>query len=420
MKTYVFIIRRICTISGAVQYIYNKTKYLESHGWRVLVFSSMHGPVLVKELNKFSQYIYPSLYYSPSYYRKKVFDNTINGIIKDIGSIKDGECIIESDALPRAVWAEIVASHLRCRHLVFFIREKHEYNKEMKKFLLFKYNRHELAGITKLSVAQMLGDNNIESREDSHIRPYCNNVFEDCEDNYSELLDRDADYTIGSLGRLIKPCVPAIVEGIFTYVHSHPNLRFNIVMIGGAETQDKVKLVEDKIRKILGKCSNVNLIITGNVYPVPMSLINKIDVFVSTAGAAGATYHAGLPTVTVNPLTGEPVGVIGLDFQTGEKTMYDSMKDTTIAECIDKAICYRDKIIFKGGLGEGYRTKMNAEFERQLLFVNQVTSNDYYDIKLLLQIKEKTLYGILRSCLLHLLGIKKYDLICRYLRGRMV
>lgn len=416
MKTYIFIIRRICTISGAIQYIYNKTRYLESNGWRVLVFSSMHGPILVKGLSKFSQYIYPSLYYSPSYYRKTVFDNTINSIINDIGCIKDEECIIESDALPRAVWAEIIASHLRCRHLVFLIREKHKYNKEMKEFLLFKYHRHELAGITDNTILQVFEDSTIQKRNDTRFSACCKNVVEDCEDNYSKLLDDSADFTFGSLGRLDKSCALTIVETFCSYANCHPSKRFNIVLIGGSISKGK----DEVFRKKLQPCSNVRAVLTGDVYPVPLSFIKRFDVFVSTAGSAGATYSVGIPTVKVHPINAKPVGIMGMDFFPGEKTMYDTIPNMSLEECIDRAILSSQQIKYVGSSNTEYIKSMNAEFERQLSFVNQAVSNDYYDINLLLHIKEKTLSGMLRRCLLHLFGINKYDLICRYLRGRMV
>lgn len=416
MKTYVFIVRRICTISGAVQYVYNKTKYLESHGWRVLVFSSMYGPILVKELEKFSQYIYPSLYYSPSYYRKMIFDNTINSIIKDIGCIKDEECIIESDALPRAVWAEVVASRLKCRHLVFLIRERHEYNKEMKDFLLFKYIRHELAGITDNTMSQVFEDSTIQKRDDTRFSACCKNVIEDCEDNYSELLDDSADYTFGSLGRLDKSCVPNIVDAFCSYANCHLSNRFNIVLIGGSISKGK----GEAFRKKLQACPNVRAVLTGDIYPIPISFVKRFDAFISTAGAAGVTYNVGIPTIKVHPINAHPVGIIGMDFFPGEKTMYDTISNMSLEECIDKAIRSCHQIQYVSSSNTEYIKSMHAEFERQLSFVNQVTSSDYYDIKLLLRIKEKTLYGILRRCLLHLFGIKKYDLICRYLRGRMV
>lgn len=53
MRTYNFIIRRICNITGAQQYVYNKTRYLKSQGWRVLIFSSLQGEILIDDFKEY-------------------------------------------------------------------------------------------------------------------------------------------------------------------------------------------------------------------------------------------------------------------------------------------------------------------------------------------------------------------------------
>ena len=382
MKTYVFIIRRICNITGAQQYVYNKVNYLENKGWRVLVFSSIHGTILIHKFEEYKKYIIPTLYFSPSVFRKGQVKSTINRILAEIGDCQGDDCVIESDSLPRAIWGELVASRLNCRHLAFFMQEWHHYDNEMKSFLRFKYDRHELAGITKDSIHQMFGDDNVEARDDTRIAAYCNNVIDNCEDKYSQLLDDKADYTFGSIGRLNKPCVPAIVDGFCSYVNLHHDKRFNIVMIGGSLVRGKMEYV----RQRLTKCGNVNLVLTGDVYPIPLAFAKRIDVFVSTAGSANATFLAGFPTIKLNPETGAPVGILGLDDMTG-KSMYDSSSDMTIEGCIDRSIKNRDKIEYRGDLGDNYNKMMYNEFERQLSFVLCSTKNEYYNNKMLLRLK---------------------------------
>lgn len=382
MKTYVFIIRRICNITGAQQYVYNKVNYLENKGWRVLVFSSIHGTILIHKFEEYKEYIIPTLYFSPSVFRKGQVKSTINRILAEIGDCQGDDCVIESDSLPRAIWGELVASRLNCRHLAFFMQEWHHYDNEMKSFLRFKYDRHELAGITKDSIHQMFGDDNVEARDDTRIAAYCNNVIDNCEDKYSQLLDDKADYTFGSIGRLNKPCVPAIVDGFCSYANLHHDKRINIVMIGGSLVRGKMEYV----RQRLTKCGNVNLVLTGDVYPIPLAFAKRIDVFVSTAGSANATFLAGFPTIKLNPETGVPVGILGLDDMTG-KSMYDSSSEMTIEGCIDRSIKNRDMIEYRGDLGDNYNKEMYNEFERQLSFVLYSTKNEYYNYKMLLRLK---------------------------------
>ena len=381
MKTYIFIIRRICNISGAQQYVYNKSNYLENKGWRVLIFSSLNGTILIHKFEKYKKYIIPTLYFSPATFRRREVESTIYRILSEIGDCQGEDCIIESDSLQRAIWGELIAKRLNCRHLAFFIQEWHHYDNDMKLFLRFKYDRHELAGITKQSIHQMFGDEKIEGRDDTYLHAYCNNVFDNSEDKYSRLLDNKADYTFGSIGRLNKPCVPAIVEAFCSYANHHADKQFNLVMIGGSLVRGKMEYVRNKI----ADCGNVKMLLPGDIYPIPLSFAKNFDLFVSTAGSASATYLAGFPTIKVNPVTGDPVGIMGLDDMTGI-SMYDSSSDMTIEECIERAVNNRNAIEFKGDLAEKYNKKMYEEFERQLSIIMHNTKNEYYNEKMLLSL----------------------------------
>ena len=407
MKTYVFIMRRICNITGALQYVYNKMKYLESQGWRVLVFSSVYGKILIDDFKKFDRYIYPQLYWTPATFRKRETESSLKRIIDDIGLCRGEECLVESDSLTRGVWGELIASRLGCRHFVFSMQEKHSCDNKNNQFLWFKYNRHELAGIKDISICQMLGSDAVK-RDDTRIRACCNNVIDECVNPYSALLDSTADLTLGSIGRLGKPCVAGIVESICSYAMRNQDKRFNVVMIGESTKKNTIKEITERF----SRCKNINLVMTGNIYPIPLEFVRKIDVFISTAGSAAATYRAGMPTILVHPLSAMPVGIIGLDFMRGEKSMYDSMENGSIEDCIDRAISERNKIVYDGDFGDEYKKQMYKEFERQLGFVNAVTTNEYYDEDLLLKIKTPSTYGYFKPWLIgHLFGAKGFSLI---------
>lgn len=411
MKTYIFFTRRLINIGGAEQYLYNKKNFLERQGWRVLIFSGQHGSILINDFKRFERYIYTELYCVPSCFTRRAVEKTINRIVSDIGDSNGEESVVESVYMPSCLWAEMVACRIKARHLAFPLQEKHMYDEEAKKYLWFKYNRHELAGIAKDSVRQMLGDESVELRDDVKISAYCNNVFDDCDDPYTKLLDEKADYTFGSLGRLVKPCVPAIVEGFCSYARNHPDKRFNVVMIGDSIEKGRKEL----IRKKLSRVSNIHTVMTGDVYPIPRSFASKIDVFVSTAGAATATYIERYPTVKVNPLNGEPVGVTGLDYMPKEKNMYDSSPDLSIEMCIDKAIFNRDKIRFVCENGHEYISRMNTEFQRQLSFLDFTVKKEYYDEYLLMQIKQSnTRFPWLNSFLGHIFGGDGYERFRRF------
>lgn len=414
MKTYIFITRRIIGISGTQQYIYNKMNYLESQGWRVLIFSSLQGHILVEKFRRYEGLIFPSLYLAPECYRKRTVDNTLNKILHEIGEHDRDDIIIESDALQRSLWGELIASKLKCRHLCMLVQEKQKRDPNNDSFAHFKYGRHELAGISKVSIQQLFGIDVAEVRDDAYFSASCNNVIQECVDSFSALLNMNADYTFCSIGRLDKSCVPAIIEGFRSYVADHPDKQFNIVMIGGSLIKGK----EKSVRSTLGNLPNVTLVCTGNVYPIPRSFVSKIDVFVSTAGAATATYNEGLPTVKVNPLNGAPIGVIGLDFMSGEKTMYES-SEKTIKDCIEEAIDKKETIVFSGLKGDAYNERMWKEYQRQLSFINYTDEKEYYPVKKLLKQRVPNYYPhYVIWTLGHLMGEKGIELFWKCFRNR--
>lgn len=397
MRTYIFIIRRICNITGAQQYVYNKTRYLKSQGWRVFIFSSLQGKILIEDFKEYENLIFPSLYFSPYYYKKNEVYMTLNSIINVIGDCKRSDCIVESDSFSRSVWGELIASRLKCRNLVLLVQEKHKLDEDGKSFMMFKYNRHELAGISRKSLSQIFGDKSVQDRKDTRFSAYCNNVFEECADNYSVLLNKNADYTLGSIGRLSKSCVPTIINGIYSYVNHHLDKQFNVVLVGGPINHKNAMFARMK----LGRCKNVNLIMTGDLYPIPVSFVRKVDVFISTAGSATGTYQTGIPTIKVNPLNGNPVGIMGLGEKMISRSMYVSSSDFSIEYFIEKAIKHRTEIIYTRGLGEEYYKKMHEEFERQLSFSKTAITDEYYDENKLMHLKSNSRFP---DALLWLLG----------------
>ncbi len=381
MNTFLLVARHLGTVSGEKIYHYNKLKFMLSKGWRVMFFSNKEENIPIEKSPHFFQYIFPALEYAPECYSRQEVTETVNGIVNVVGDTGSGRCIIESDSVNRAAWAELIAKRLGAKHFAFLLQETHPYDEEARKFLKYKYNRHELAGITEQSIKHILCDENIEVRDDTRFAAFCNNVVEECEDTVSGQLFKSVRYTFGSLGRLDKKCVPAILKGFKEYAAAHHEDKFNLVLIGGATGKKRLQ----EIRKEMKGCENIHLIITGYMYPIPVSLLQNIDLFVSTAGSSRVTYRFHRPTIRVHPVTGEPVGILGLDNLQG-KTMYDTISDMTVADCIEKTLKNVDKIKYSFNRYEDYYQKMFAEFNRQLSFSDIVIQKDYYDEELLMHI----------------------------------
>ena len=175
-----------------------------------------------------------------------------------------------------------------------------------------------------------------------------------------------------------------------------------------------------QIRLSMNECSNIHLIITGYMYPIPESLINNIDLFVSTAGSSICSYRYHRPTIMVHPSTGEPVGILGLDDMKG-KTMYDVMSDVSIYDCIDRTLKNINNISYRYNYYEDYYQDMYKEFDRQLSFADIIQNREYYDEKLLMKIRTAYIKGHIWHRLIgHLLGAKGLNLIielCKTIHG---
>lgn len=374
MKKYIFFTRTICGIGGAEQYTYNKARYAAEQGYDVYIFSGQKGEIMISEFRKHEQYIIPGLAYCPALFSKKEVQRILEDVVRMTGCDQSEECIIQSDAATRAVWAELLARRVKGTHLAFILQEQHNYSDEMRRFLRFKLMRKELAGITKHSVSQMLNDPGIEYAPHMSISAFCNNVTADCEDTISSLLDQSADYTIGSIGRLEKLCVLPIVNAVCEYAGRYPGQKCNLILIGGTEDQAQLS----RIQEAASRAANVKLVITGLLYPIPESLLRNIDAFVSTAGSVRVSYNAERPTVMVHPDSGVPVGILGYDYQLGERTMYDAEQGADIASKLELILHGGIDIVYSDESTAAYQERMSKEFARQLSFARQGGEKEYY------------------------------------------
>ena len=207
-----------------------------------------------------------------------------------------------------ALWGEMLAQKLNCRHFAFMMQESFHYYQKEKLFIRFNLDRHEVAGISKSSVNKMLGDDSLPFNESMHIRALYTNTIDDCEDTISQKLDPSADVSVCTIGRLEKPYVLPMMQQLHIWFAEHVQKKFNFVVVGGTTDDSLYK----KIQAIFSKDPNVNLIFTGYTFPIPKSLVDKCDVIVSASGSAQAAYNQKRPTIRVNPIMADIIGIVGL------------------------------------------------------------------------------------------------------------
>ena len=377
MKAYIIITLNLCAVHGANMYIYNKVRFLKERGYETYVYSAEQGEIPIFGLREYRKYQSPYFRFYPACFRNKTVQGVIRKIREDIRADECEECIVETSNIYSALWGEILAKDLHCRHLAFIMQEEFGYSESEKRFLRFKLGRHELAGISDSSVSRMLEDDTIPFEENMHVRAYCNNTIDDCEDTISPLLDPGACLTVGSIGRLEKGYVLPLMRRLREIFDASPGKKYNLVMIGGTRANNQIK----EIRNVFKDSPNVNLILTGFLFPIPSTFVEKCDIFISASGSAQATYYRKRPTIKINPKTGDFVGIIGLTYTEGQYDLYSANYPLSeLKELMDMAISKKDEIRFTDDMEDGsYGRKMDTEFTRQLEMVRLEPSFDYYD-----------------------------------------
>lgn len=312
MKKYIIITPSIINMGGAQMYVRNKIVYMQEMGWKVDLVSAQKGKVYIPELRQFDCFI-PELAFD--YYlfskskREKAIDILVNRVLDDDYE----EIIIESTCISECTWAEVLAERCNARHLAYLLQEDNTLTAETdQQFVKFKFDRHELASIADQSAYDMFSSFypiTMQQSVECHLPAYCNNVVEDI---HSEWIDRinsiKYDYLIGCLSRLDKPFILPAVNDFIRFAESHPDKRMLLVMMGGAPEGSNF---ENGIRKIVSEVSNVELLVTGYLFPVSTQLLAMFDAFFSSAGSAWVCMRTGIPTVSYDGNDFKPIGVLG-------------------------------------------------------------------------------------------------------------
>lgn len=377
MKKYVFITLNLSAMNGADMYIYNKTCYLKEKGYEVFVFSGVQGEVMIHGLSEYKKYQNGYLRIYPGSFKKKNVEETLEWIKECCNTSDDDEIMVESSNIISAMWGELVAEKLNCRHLAILLTERFSFTDAEKAFIRYKLERHELSGIAKESVFRMLGDPELKAGDDSYISASCANTIDQCEDTISDKLDINADHTYCSIGRLDKKYVLPLAGQLSTIFKRHEHEKYNLVLIGGTRSDKQAAAV----RAVFSDNENVNLIMTGAMFPIPIDFVKRCDLFISASGSANASFLQKMPTIRLNPDSGAIVGIPGLTYDYGIQNVFESNYQLSELEnMIDKIDAEKDNIRYVDNLTDGtFKKNMATEFERQLSFGHESAVGMYYD-----------------------------------------
>lgn len=341
MEQYVFLAPNIALIGGAQIYLRNKSIFLDSKGWNVDIISFEQKQVFIEELKKYKSSIIPELRFPPTFYSKSTRQRIIELILKKIQSNSCSvyqDTIIETLTMDLALWGEEIAEKINGKHIVYLINEtfKRSLTNKMYSFFDFKHKRRELAGISVRSLEMLFKNYKVLEPDESYsLRARCTNVVEEVNNPIIDSIKK-SDIMIGSIGRLEKGYVRVLTMNSIAFANSNPTKRVSLVLVGG--TRD-VKL-EMEIRRIASTCSNLELIITGFMYPIPRKLFSLVDIFVSVAGSAIVSAEEGVLTMTVDVNTGKPIGLLGYDTNS---TLYSDTEQTkSIVEMLQEVLIEKE------------------------------------------------------------------------------
>ena len=409
MEKYLILNRTLAGIGGAEIYTRNKIEFLRKHKFFVSVFSALQGEIYINDLKCYEKNIIPELLFAPSLFSESERDRIIQPILDYITE----PVVIESHTIEMALWAELICHRTQSKNFVFLMDDDFPtYSDEVYDFLLFKLDRKELAciapGAAKLLFKAKYPNN---MQYDFSLPAVCTNSIEDipCE-LPTEINFEEFNLRIGTISRLEKRSVPLICHGIKQFCLHHADFRVLYVLFGGSSNPDIIR----RINKFFSEISNIKIVITGFIYPIPLQFVKKMDVFISVAGAARVTASEGCITLTLDQDTGVPFGILGYNTMA---TQYPIEGDSpcgwnSIEMALEEIFVKNAVSIHKLHLGD-QKNDYNKLFISHMTFIENSDRNKYYfDIGRVTAVAlcRRWVYRISKVLLL-LFGVKKFIII---------
>lgn len=376
MKKYVIFSSCIGGMGGGQMYVRNKLLYLRENGWRVNIFSMPTGDIVIPELKEFKEDDYLPVF-PMHYYSKRKRHQVINRLLNQIVDDTYEEIVVETNSINGSTWAEELSSMIGAKHLSYPLGEGFVIaNKGMQQLLIFKHRRRELVGITDTSLQQMFAPfHQIEKGESYKIPAWCNNVEADVDSPFIDKIDKNKyDYIVGCLSRLSKNFILPAIKDFCNYTKHYKNQRFLLLLIGDSMENSTAG---EEIGKLLESVKdNVELLITGYMYPVPTRLLEKCDAFFTSAGSGWVCMRSGVPTIVYDGNDLKPIGILGRTTQSclfrKENEPVQDFSDLMKKILVDKEFAKMEPS-YKGGL---------PDFKDHFLFLLQSEpKKEYYDVE---------------------------------------
>ena len=301
---YIFMAARLSGTGGGEVYLKRKVSFLLDEGFHVAVCAPFdEGQVSIKSICPSVELI-PELRLSPRFFSSRKRDE----IIRKIGKILplDNDVIIESMTIPCSLWGELVANRLKARHYLFLLNESfRRISNDEYEYLKFKTNRTELRTISFAAWQNLFSQKKLADRR------YYRNVLAPCVDVVGEYVQESIQnrFTIGTIGRLEKNYVSTMMKGVQSFCHLHREVNILFDVIGSSSAG----IIENQRKRIDAEECNITIVLHGNIFPFDLSLMNKWDAAIASAGSARIPASCHIPTIAMSMVNGLPLGLLGVD-----------------------------------------------------------------------------------------------------------
>ncbi len=334
MKAYVILCAIAGYISGAPIYYRNKIKYLKERGYEVFVFPVRGGEIFIDDLREYAGRAYPFLEDYPPEYSEKDRNALVESMAREIPECD--EITVETGSDYTGYWGELLAKRLGARHFQFLLDEKNpRISGAVMPYFEFKYKRRELACITGDTLQNYFENSfEIQNADSYALKAVCTNSTEDYDSPITDEIPKNA-YMLGYIGRPSKSFFEPVLDGVIAFAEDVSPERVTFTVFGGDGEE-----VLSKIRERCTAVSNLDLFITGYMFPFPEKAIKLHGMFISGAGSRFVSARLGVPTLSMDVYRNRPFGMVTDNSQAFTRDDYDgrSVFDYIRQILIDKNI----------------------------------------------------------------------------------
>jgi hypothetical protein len=311
-ENYCIVTPDIGGIGGAQFYTLRRIKHLKHNNCKVYIITgNTSGFALQNEFEGIEILEVPEIFCNPSLFtrsRVKKTNNQISTFLKN----KEIQ-VIESHALASAIYAEIVASEMKCKHIVYLLNEdkvKFNYGAGYTGFFDFKLNRGELFSISSMSLEIILS-----RKLDATLNKYINVPYDIKElvNQENDLINQhlpsqNVDFKILTITRLDKAYVRNLIYDLTKISQIFTDKSFFLLIVGDSTDKELVK----KIKKIAVNSQNLTIVFAGYVHPIPANIFKSFDLFIGMGTASVSSISQGCATAVIDPRDNKSPGFLGL------------------------------------------------------------------------------------------------------------